>query len=178
MKKLALAVAYCWLSIVQWHPVSAQQVMQTGGQKMPDEWIDKDTRHKVVKLTRNDGSNLSFYFHNSPFIGNKMVYYSSGRNDVSGIQKQETYSTNARNKQLHLLDLSTLKSEQLTYHSSPMNGEIVHRKSGEVYYQIKDSVYSVNAHTKKVKLVYVFPADFKGNITTVNADGSLLAGAW
>jgi oligogalacturonide lyase len=29
-----------------------------------------------------------------------------------------------------------------------------------------------------VHLVYVFPADFRANITTVNADGSLLAGAW
>lgn len=157
--------------------VTAQPVMETGGQKMPDEWIDKDTRHKVIKLTRNDGSNLSFYFHNSPFIGNKMVYYSSNRNDVSGIQKQETYSTNARNKQLHLLDLSTLKSEQLTFHASPMNGEIVHNKSGNVFYQIKDSVFVVNAHSKKSQLVYVFPEDFKANITTVNADATLLAGA-
>jgi oligogalacturonide lyase len=157
---------------------AAQEVMETGGQKMPDQWIDKDTKHKVVKLTRNGGSNLSFYFHNNPFIGNKMVYYSSSVNDVSGIQKQETYSTSSKNKQIHLLDLSTLKSEQLTFQSSPMNGEIVHNKSGEVYYQIKDSVFSVNAFTKKGQLVYVFPGDFKASITTVNADGTLLAGAW
>lgn len=145
---------------------------------MPDEWIDKDTKHKVIKLTRNEGSNLSFYFHNNPFIGNKMVYYSSSVNDVTGIQKQETYSANAKNKQLHLLDLSTLRSEQLTFQASPMNGEIVHAKSGEVYYQIKDSVWAVNAATKANKLVYVFPADFKAGISTVNADGTLLAGAW
>jgi oligogalacturonide lyase len=157
---------------------AAQEVMETGGQKMPDQWIDKDTKHKVVKLTRNGGSNLSFYFHNNPFIGNKMVYYSSSVNDVSGIQKQETYSTSSKNKQIHLLDLATLRSEQLTFQSSPMNGEIVHNKSGEVYYQIKDSVFSVNAFTKKGQLVYVFPADFKAGITTVNADGTLLAGAW
>lgn len=158
--------------------VFAQPVMETGGQKMPDEWIDKDTRHKVIRLSRIEGnSSLSFYFHNNPFIGNKMVYYSSSRNDVSGVQKQEISSTNSRNKQLHLLDLKTLKSEQLTFHSSPMNGEIVHRKSGMIYYQIKDSVFCVNADTKEVKLVYVFPDDFKANITTVNADGSLLGGA-
>jgi oligogalacturonide lyase len=58
-----------------------------------------------------------------------------------------------------------------------MNGEIVHNKSGDVYYQIKDSIFTVNTHTKKVNLVYVFPEDFKANITTVNADGTLLAGA-
>lgn len=37
-------------------------VMETGGQPMPDEWIDKDTGHRVVKLTRRPGSNASFYF--------------------------------------------------------------------------------------------------------------------
>src|SRR5215211_5073297 len=101
---------------------ASQSVIETGGKKMSDEWIDQDTKHKVIKLTRNGASNLSFYFHNNPFIGNKMVYYSSNVNDVSGIQKQETFSTNAKNKQLHLLDLSTLNSEQLTYQASPMNG--------------------------------------------------------
>ena len=156
---------------------ATQQVLETGGQKMPNEWIDKDTKHKIIKLSRNDGSNLSFYFHNNPFIGNKMVYYSSEKNDVSNIQKQETSSANSKNKQLHLLDLITLKSEQLTFHNAPMNGEIVDKKNAEIYYQIKDSVFSVNARTKTVQLVYVFPEDFKANITTVNADGTLLAGA-
>lgn len=144
---------------------------------MPDEWIDKDTQHKLIKLTRNNGSNFSFYFHNNPFIGNKMVYYSTAKSDSGSAVKQEIYNSNSRNRQIHLLDLATLKSEQLTFHASPMNGEIIHKKSGEVYYQVKDSVYSVNAHTKKVQLVYVFPEDFKASITTVNADGSLLAGA-
>lgn len=159
--------------------VFAQPVMETGGQKMPDEWIDKDTKHKIVRLTRIDGnSSLSFYFHNNPFIGNKMVFYSSTKNDVSNVSKQEISSTNSTNKQIWLLDLSTLKSEQLTHHPSPMNGEIVHNKSGVIYYQVKDSVFCVDAKTKKEQLVYVFPADFKASITTVNADGTLLAGAW
>ena len=158
--------------------IHAQEVLETGGKKMPDEWIDKDTRHKVIKLTRNGRSNLSFYFHNNPFIGNKMVYYSSNPTIASSDRTIETYSsTSARNKQLHLLDLKTFKSEQLTSHASPMSGEIVHAKSGNIFYQIKDSVFLVNANTKKVKLVYVFPENFKASITTVNADGTLLAGA-
>jgi oligogalacturonide lyase len=158
--------------------VLAQPEMETGGQQMPNEWIDKDTHHKIVRLSRIEGnSSLSFYFHNNPFIGNKMVFYSSAKNDVSGVQKQEISSTNSRNKQIWLLDLTTLKPEQLTFHASPMNGEIVHNKSGNIYFQIKDSVFCVNAFTKQEKLVYVFPDDFKANITTVNADGTLLAGA-
>ena len=56
--------------------LSAQEVpvMETGGQPMPNEWIDKDTGHRVVKLTRRAGRNSSFYFHNNPFIGNEMVF--------------------------------------------------------------------------------------------------------
>lgn len=157
----------------------AQPVLATGGKKMPNEWIDKDTKHKVVRLSRIEGnSSLSFYFHNNPFIGNKMVYYSSVKNDVSGVQKQETYSTNSKDKQLYLLDLTTMASEQLTHQASPMNGEIVDNKQGIVYYQIKDSVFCVNAQTKKETLVYIFPEDFKASVSTVNADGTLLAGAW
>jgi len=60
-------------SYVLCNNINAQQQMQTGGQKMPDEWIDKDTHHKVVKLTRKEGNNLSFYFHNNPFILQKRM---------------------------------------------------------------------------------------------------------
>ena len=178
MKKYCLTALYACL-LFSSRDVLAQEVLETGGQKMPDEWIDKDTRHKLVRLTRNGGSNLSFYFHNNPFIGNKMVYYSSRAMEARTDQKLESSNPAlSRNKQLHLLDLKTLQSEQLTFQTSTMNGEIVHNKTGEIYYQIKDSVWSVNAKTKKSQLVYVFPEDFKAGITTVNADGSLLAGAW
>src|SRR5215203_2644547 len=84
----------------------SQQELETGGGKMPNEWIDRDTRHQVIKLTRNDASNLSFYFHNNPFIGNKMVYYSSRSNQAQTDQKLETSNPALpRNKQLYLLDL-------------------------------------------------------------------------
>ena len=156
----------------------AQPVMETGGQKMPDEWIDKSTGHRVIKLTRKEGSNYSFYFHNNPFIGNKMVFYNtSPQKPEEQAAKVEISNTSARNRQIYIVDLKTLQIEQLTNHTTAMNGEIVSPKTKEVFYQVKDSVFSVNVDTKKQKLVYVFPDDFKASITTVNADGSLLAGA-
>jgi len=174
MKKILLVVVLITTTQI----LRAQPVMETGGKEMPNEWIDKDTHHKVIKLTRLEGrSNMSFYFHNNPFIGNTMVFYSSSRNNTTGIAKQEISSTASPDKQIFLLDLNTLKPERLTDHSSPMNGEIVDRKNAIVYYQIKDSVYGINAKTKECRLLFVFPADFKGSITTVNADGTLLAGA-
>ena len=157
-----------------------QPIMETGGQKMPDEWIDKNTGHRLIKLTRKEGSSVSFYFHNNPFIGNKMVFYNSSREQpgaVTDMKKQETDNLNIKDKQLYAVDLSTLAIEQLTHHSSPMNGEIVCAKTKEVFFQIKDSVFAVNVETKEERFVYVFPTNFKGSITTVNADGTLLAGA-
>ena len=171
--------------------LKAQKIMETGGKKMPDEWIDKDTKHKIIKLTRRQGNNMSFYFHNNPFVGNKsdgyrMIFYGTDYLNTSENDsiKQETGNIPADNKQLYSVDLGTLlpestgKVEQLTSQSSPMNGEIVAPNNKLVYYQIKDSVFSTNIDTKTTKLVYVFPADFKANITTLNSNETLLGGAW
>lgn len=141
--------------------LQAQTVLQTGGQKMPDEWIDRDTRHKVVRLSRKEGKNASFYFHNNPFIGNKMVFY----------------STDKGGKQIYTVDLKTFEIDQITHQASPMNGEIVGPKSRCVYYQIKDSVFRTAIDTKETGLLFVFPAGYKGSISTINADETLFAGA-
>jgi len=159
---------------------NAQAKMETGGQKMPDEWIDQSTGHKIIKLTRREGNNASFYFHNDPFVGNKMIFYgtdymNTAKNDSV---KQEINNITAGNKQIYSVDLKTLKVEQLTNQANAMNGEIVAPKNKLVYYQIQDSVFATSIETKKTKLIYVFPADFKASITTVNADETLLAGAW
>src|SRR6186713_2890509 len=138
----------------------SQPMLETGGQKMPNEWIDKDTKHKIIKLSRNEGSNASFYFHNNPFIGNKMVFY----------------STDSRGRQIYTVDLGSLQIQPVTDQHSPMNGEIVAPGSGRVYYQIKDSVYVTDSRNGVTRLVFVFPAGFKGSIATVNADESLLGG--
>jgi oligogalacturonide lyase len=160
--------------------LSAQPVLETGGQQMPNEWIDKSTGHKIIKLTRRDGNNTSFYFHNNPFIGNRMIFYgtdylNTAKNDSV---KQETSNIPAANKQLYTVDLRSLKIEQITSQANAMNGEITAPKNKLVYYQVKDSVFATNIETKLTRLVYVFPSDFKANITTLNADETLLGGAW
>ena len=165
--------------------LTGQSIMETGGQKMPNEWIDKSTGHKIIKLTRREGNNMSFYFHNKPFAGNKsdgyrMIFYgtdflNTAKNDSV---KQETRNIAAGNKQLYSIDLTTLAVEQLSFKTLPMNGEIVAPKNKLVYYQVKDSVFSTHIETKQTTLIYIFPEDFNAGITTVNADETLLAGAW
>ena len=154
-------------------------VMETGGKHMPNEWIDKDTGHKVIKLTRRDGINMSFYFHNNPFIGNKMVFCGGSRKgETPNIKGQEIYNTDAKDLQMYWVDLNTLKTEQLTHELSPAKTEIVCARTREIFYQIKDSVFSLNTETRKKKLIFVFPENERSAITTVNADGSLLAGVF
>jgi oligogalacturonide lyase len=140
----------------------AQPMEETGPQKpMPNEWIDQDTHHKVVRLSRKDGNNLSFYFHNNPFLGReRMIFYSSDENG----------------HQLYTVDLKTLALTRVS--SSNGNAEIVGHRSESVYYQSHDSVFNTSVGTGQTRLVYVFPADFKGSITTLNADETLLAGTW
>ncbi|MFY9153406.1 MAG: oligogalacturonate lyase family protein, partial [Prolixibacteraceae bacterium] len=157
-------------------------VLETGSvSPMPDEWIDQDTHHKIVRLTsKMEGNSLSFYFHNNPFIGNDMVFYNSSKqdpNEVTDMKKEETYNTNIKNKQLYSINLDSKNIKQLTFSSSPMNGEIVSEKTKTIFFQIKDSIFSLQHETNEIKLVYVFPEDFKASITTVNADGTLLAGS-
>jgi oligogalacturonide lyase len=178
--RLSVSTSFIYFLILLSSQTFAQQKMETGGKKMPDEWIDQSTGYKVIRLTRRMGNNMSFYFHNNPFVGSKMIFYGTdllitNKNDSV---KQETGNIPANNKQLYSVDLKTLKVEQLTNQASPMNGEIIAPKSRLVYYQIKDSVFSTNIESRETKLVYVFPVDFKANITTVNSDETLLAGAW
>jgi len=182
MKKTVLRFFLCLMflltNLVMAQPLWAQPVLETGSLKpMPNEWIDKDTHHKVIRLSSLDGNSLSFYFHNNPFLeqssneGDRMVFYNTG------INGKFCYSVN----------LKTLKIDQITDQNTPLsrevyahnihNGEIVSRKSHNIYYQQKDSVFVTNIDTKKSRLVFVFPANFKNaSINTLNADETMLAG--
>ena len=142
-----------------------QELLSTGGKKMPYEWIDKDTHHEIIRLTRREGNSRSFYFHNYPFFSDKngdecMVFYGND-NDIP---------------QLFTVNLSSLKIDKLTEDHSRKFGEIVGKKSHNVYFQERDSVFVVNADTHVRKLVFVFPSDFLGGVTCLNADETLLGG--
>src|SRR6185312_2200723 len=88
-------------------------VLQTGGQAMPNVWIDKNTGHEIIKLSRRTGNNNSFYFHNNPFLktpdgkGWEMIYYGSTSNG----------------NQLFAVDLQNFQSTQVTHFNGRMSGE-------------------------------------------------------
>ncbi|MCW3785754.1 oligogalacturonate lyase family protein [Plebeiibacterium sediminum] len=156
-------------------------IIETGGQTpMPDQWIDKDTGHKLTKLTRNNSDNRSFYFHNNPFLptadgkGTLMVYYGNQNEGVS-----DHYYGGQQVRQLYVLNLQTLESQKLTNNTAPIHGEIVAKKHREVVYQSRDTVYATHVDKGSTRVLYVFPDSLRRTgITTLNADETLLAGVF
>jgi oligogalacturonide lyase len=167
---LAISLAAVGSLLLLASPSRAQAPLVTGSQKpMPAaEWVDQDTGHKVVRLTALGSNNESFYFHNNPFLkgrsseGDQMVYY---------------HSTPA-GKQLCVLNLATRQSTPLTRPLASVHGEIVAPKRREVFYQVHDTVYATSIDSHQTRRVFVFPADFRADITTLNADETQLGGAW
>jgi oligogalacturonide lyase len=141
--------------------------LETGSRTpMPLAWIDRDTGHRVVRLTRREGTNQSFYFNNNPFIpqradeGDEMVFYGS----------------TAEGRQLFTVNLKTLRNRQLTHRAGGVSGEIVAPRHREAVYQSGDSVFATSVDDATTRLLYVFPAGFDASISTLNADETLLAG--
>lgn len=134
--------------------------------ELPAEWIDKETGHRVVRLTKEDGS-ASLYFHQNAYTpdGKKVIFKSP-----TG---------------LYTVELATRKIEQIL--AEPDISVIVAgRKNANVYYMSgsagKDvvngpvrSVWSVDLNTHKTRKIADIPRG--GNVTTVNCDETLLCGA-
>ena len=149
-------------------------IMETGGQPMPDEWIDQDTGYRVFKLTRRAGINHSFYFHNQPFVGQEMVFLGS---EGAYAGNDNLYNAGQEyRKQLYAVNLQALAIRQVTNEPQGVRSEVVCAKTHEYFFQHGDSVFAVNTDSGQKRLVTVMPATMRGNFETVNADGTLLAG--
>jgi len=135
---------------------------------IPDEWIDSSTGHKIIRLTRREGSNQSFYFHNNPFI--KSLDGTSDEMVFSGSTKQGS--------QYFTVNLKTLNIKQITSAYVGVRNEIVARNNREVIYQINDSVFATQIDNLKTRLLCVLPKGLNGKISTLNASEILLAGVY
>ena len=140
---------------------------------VPLEWTDTLTHHRVIRLTRTGTNNLSFYFHNNPFVKS-----ADGKKDLmiyTGLVDGE--------RQFFSLDLKTLESVQLSNCPKGTNGgssggEIMDKSHREIIYQSGDSVFATSIDTHKTRLVHVLPSGLGAIVSSVNADGTLLAGKY
>jgi oligogalacturonide lyase len=120
----------------------------------PKEWIDPDTGHRIVRLSEEPGSE-SFYFNINPFTpdGKKMVFTSP-----TGISA---------------IDLATRKIEKVV-EGQRLRVIMVGRKTGQVYYSQRSTVFSADIETKATRKITELPAGTR--VSAVNCDETMLAG--
>ncbi|HKI69391.1 MAG TPA: oligogalacturonate lyase, partial [Verrucomicrobiae bacterium] len=126
----------------------------------PTSWIDPDTGHRVIRLTREPGSD-SFYFNVNGYTpdGKEMAYTTP--NGIS------------------LLNLDTLQAKRLV--TGPAKPIIVAHKSANLYYtRATDkpffrTLWCVNLDTGVNRKIADLPR--RANVTAINADETLGAGA-
>lgn len=150
---------------------------------MPDEWIDRDTQHRVIKLTRREGANRSFYFHNHPFLSqNEMLFVGTEVPHASSDMMHGGAAGGVR--QMYLVYLDDLSIRQVTNEPKGVSTEICCPATRTLFFQRADSVFSVSvpnrgeADTFQPRLVAVMPKGRSGHIVCVNCDGTRLAGTF
>ena len=127
----------------------------------PTSWVDPDTGHRIIRLTREPGSD-SFYFNVNSFTpdGKRMVYTTP--NGIS------------------LLNLETLEAKQLV--AGPAKTIIVAHKTPNLYYSraTKDPLLSelwcVNLDTGENRKLADLPR--RASVVAINADETLGAGTF
>jgi oligogalacturonide lyase len=141
---------------------SAAQDASAPAAKLRDEWIDSDTGHRVVRLSRIPGESESFYFHQNAFTaeGDKMVF---------------THTVTNRVRQLCVLDWKTRAITPLT-DSFTNRGETVHAKTRQAFWLRAGTLYVTHLDTRATREIAQLP--FGWQVSTVNADATLLAGAF
>lgn len=149
MNNIRLSIIFLFLfSIIN---VSAQTTSE-----IPREWIDKDTGHRIVRLSDEDGSS-SFYFHQNGYTasGDKLVF-----------------STRAG---LSTYNFKTKKIEQIV--EGRAGSVIVGKKTRKVFYTKGDAVYETDIDTKATREIAKDARFRTGSGFAVNADETLLGGS-
>jgi oligogalacturonide lyase len=133
----------------------------------PKTWVDKDTGHRVYRVTDEPGSSALYF--------NFDAYTPDGR--------QMVYSSPAG---IHMLDLATRKTRLLVpaptaAKSQPRRILAVGRATGAVYFSEMSpdglsTVYSADNNTGSVRKLVTLPP--RATVVTINADETLASGTY
>ena len=127
----------------------------------PTSWVDADTGHRVVRLTREPGS-ASFYFNDNGYTpdGKEMVYTTP-----EGIS---------------VLELATLRTRPVV--KGKVRAIVVGRKTPTVYYSkqagaaLESELWCANVDTGEIRKLAALPR--RAGISTINADETLGGGTF
>lgn len=134
--------------------LSFSAIAQT--KELPREWIDKETGHKIVRLSDENGSQ-SFYFHQNGYTanGDKLVFSTP--------------------KGLSTYNFKTKKIEQIV--KGRTGNVIVGAKTRKVFYMKGDSVFETDIDTKATREIVKNAKLRTGSGFAVNSDETLLGGS-
>jgi oligogalacturonide lyase len=131
---------------------------------LPTEWVDADTGHRVIRLSREDGTQ-SLYFNQNAYTadGKKLIVTTAGGGIATII-------------------LATREVKPLV--TGPVSVLVAGHKSGDVYYTKRMGggrnsdaiVYATNVDTGATREVVKLPPG--RNVASLNADETLLLGTY
>jgi oligogalacturonide lyase len=123
----------------------------------PVEWIDSETGHRVIRLSREPGT-ASLYFHYNAYTeaGDKLVVTTP--------------------MGLSTINLKTRSIEQIV--DGRVSLVIVGKKTRQVFYLKDGAVCATNVDTGATRVIVVRPELRSGSGLAVNADETLLAGSF
>jgi oligogalacturonide lyase len=133
--------------------------------ELPNEWVDPDTGHRVIRLSREDGTQ-SLYFNQNAYTadGKKLIVTTAG----GGIAT---------------ITLATREVKALV--AGPVSVLVAGRKTGDIYYTSRlpggrnvngATVYAANVDTGAAREVVKLPPG--RNVASLNADETLLLGTY
>ena len=158
---LRVALAFCLVGFDSTFGVAAEApvipIPQDAGAEPPTSWIDADTGHRVIRLTREPNS-ASLYFNENGYTpdGKRMIYTTP-----DGIS---------------VLDLKTLETRSIV--QGQVRAIQVGHKTPTIYYTKtqEGALYGTNIDTGETRKLADLPK--RGDIATVNADETLAAGTF
>ena len=160
-KYFLVLIAAAMIAVVFVRTGAAAPAPLAEGQEPPTSWIDPDTGHRVMRLTR-EPSSASFYFTDNGYTPDG---------------KQLAYSTPAG---ISVLVLATLQSRQIV--AGPARAIVMGRKTPTIFYSkaTKDPLFSTlwctNVDTGETRKLADLPR--RGSVATINADETLAAGVY
>ena len=168
MHRILVAIAFSLFAL--------SSIAQTGNP--PTSWVDKDTGHRVIRLTNEPGSS-GFYFNINAYTsdGRQMVY-----NAPNGIR---------------VLDLATYKTRLLVPNPPPpadaasgsratfgngLHAIVVGRKTNSIFFAKFDpasntsTLYKANIDSGEITKLVTLPP--RASVASINADETLGAGTY
>jgi oligogalacturonide lyase len=147
--------------------LAAACLKSIAAEEPPTEWIDPDTGHRIIRLSREGGSE-SLYFHQNAFTaeGDKMVMVTP-----DGIS-----TVRFRTLEIDLVVPGIARSTNISH------GIIVGKKSRQVYYVKRDDASNIVAFvthldTHATREIGKIPGR-AGSVLALNADETLLTGSF